>query len=103
MALVDPSGTPIASTPLTEEQLIALAVEEMRRTATADGPAILMFEPDQLFTLVGLLQLAGRHPDLSPANRESITNFVDSACEYFAECPTVLDVIQRGEDPHFDV
>jgi len=100
MALVDPTGAPIAST-LTEEQLVALAAEEMRRTA-AHGPAILVFESDQLFMLVGLLQLAGRHPDLSRANREIIADFVASAREYFADCPTVLDVMERGDDPQCD-
>jgi len=101
MGLVDPAGTPIAST-LTDEQLVALMVEEIRAIADVQGHAILMLEPMDFFRLVGLVQLAGRHPTLAPSNHETIAGIEGAAREYFRDCPTVLEVMARGEDPQFD-
>jgi len=102
MALVDPAGHPIVSTSLTEDQLVALMVEEVRRVTALRGPAIFAVAPIDLFHLVGLVQLAGRHPELEASPTEAIARLVDAAREYFADCPTVLEVIRRGEDPEWD-
>jgi hypothetical protein len=99
MALVDSRGRPIV-VELRDDQILHLMVEEIQ--ALADGPAILMFELGDLFRIVGLLQLASRHPQLDPSNVETIDKMVDAAREYFKDCPTVLDVIRRGGDPADD-
>jgi hypothetical protein len=62
----------------------------------------LVMKPDSAFHLVGLLQLALRHPDLPPVSRLLAHTFIDGAREYFADCPTILDVIRRGDDPGED-
>jgi hypothetical protein len=102
MALVDPAGNPLASTSLTDEQMVALMAEEVRAVTATRGPAILALAPIDLFHLVGLVQLAGRHPELESVPAEAVAGFVEAAREYFADCPTVLEVIRRGEDPQFD-
>ena len=66
-------------------------------------PMEVGLRPQTVFKLVGLLQLANRHPGLSPDLRGVIAGFVASAREYFASCPTVLNVIQLGDDPTADL
>jgi hypothetical protein len=103
MAFVDSTGRLIASTPLSEEQLVALMALEIRTTATTNGPAILMVEPSDLFHVVALLQLAGRHPGLEPSHHAAIAGFLGMAQEYFRDCPTVLATLRQGADPACDV
>lgn len=62
----------------------------------AAGPLELVVEPSTVFQLVGLVQLALRHPDVGPGMRADGEQFVTSARAYFADCPAVLDVIRRG-------
>lgn len=101
MGLVDPSGTPIASV-LTDAQLVDLMVHEIRSIEETQGHAILMLQPLDFFRLVGLLQLAGRHPELEDAHLQTIANIEGAAREYFRDCPAVLEVLARGEDPRCD-
>lgn len=101
MGLVDSRGQPIASTPLREDEAIARMVTEIR--SLEDRPCELVFPPDVLLRLVGLLQLAGRHPSLTPFHDETLHEVIDAAREYFCDCPTVLEVIRRGDDPTEDV
>lgn len=99
MPILDPSGHPLDSTPLTDEQLISLMAHELNALTV---PAIMVLQPGDLFRIVGLLQLASRHPQLDRSNRETIRDIITTAREYFAECPTVLDVIRRGGNPRED-
>jgi hypothetical protein len=66
-------------------------------------PMEIHFQPLSVFQVTGLLQLALRHPELTPELRETGVRFVAAVREYFADCPTVLDVVQKGDDPAFDV
>jgi hypothetical protein len=66
-------------------------------------PMELGLKPESVFTLVGLVQLALRHPDLPAGPRAFGEQFVGAARAYFTGCPTVLDVIRKGDDPDYDV
>lgn len=99
MAILDASGNPVGTT-LSDEQFIALMAEEIR---ALDAPAILGLPPEDMLTLVAVLQLAMRHPQLPDTHRNLCAGLVDSSREYFAECPTVLEAIARGDDVTQDV
>jgi hypothetical protein len=83
-----------------DEAIVARMVEEMRSLVAT--PCEIVFRPENFFTLVGLVQLAQRHPDLTEAPREMAAKIVAAARAYFAACPTILEVIARGEDPACD-
>lgn len=71
---------------------------------TKDAPMELVLRPITLFQLIGALQLARRHPNFA-AHEEvatAVERFISAAREYFADCPTVLDVMDRGDDPAED-
>ena len=65
-------------------------------------PMELALRPESVFQLVGALQLAQRHPHLPDSVRATAAAFVTAAREYFADCPTVLEVVRRGDDPAED-
>ena len=65
-------------------------------------PMELVLHPVTVFQLVGLLQLALRHPSLSGVSQAPAQRFISAAREYFFDCPTVLAVIERGDDPAQD-
>jgi hypothetical protein len=76
-----------------------------------DRPFELVLQPITLLHLVGLLQLALRHPNIDPASSDAESpthaqlagNVITAARAYFAECPITLELIRQGADPAFDV
>jgi len=60
------------------------------------------FSPASMLRAVALMQLASRHPQLSEDHHQFIVTFVEHARRFFAGCPTVLEVIRRGDDPRQD-
>ena len=67
-----------------------------------DRPMDIGFQPLTVFQLTGLVQLALRHPHVSPEPRATAGRFLAAVREYFADCPAVLDVVRRGDDPAED-
>lgn len=67
-------------------------------------PMELVLLPLTVVQLVAALQLARRHPQFAAQEAVAVTveRFLDAAREYFADCPTVLEVIRRGDDSAFD-
>ncbi len=84
--------------PTDEDALARMAADELERLPYMD----LMLKPATVFELVGLLQLALRHPELPDSIRGTAARFVHSSRDYFADCPTVLAIIERGADPQED-
>jgi hypothetical protein len=76
----------------------AMAEELSRKTANME----LVLRPASVFQLTALVQLACRHPAVSDPMRETATRFLVGVREYFADCPVVLDVVRRGDDPAED-
>ena len=83
----------------TDDPVTDRMVEEMKTLA----PCEIVFRPESLLKLVSMVQLATRHPNIPNSLRASAATFIGGACEYFARCPTVLDVIRAGDDPRQDV
>ena len=83
---------------MTDEETVARLLEELQQL----DPMPLGLKPQSVLHLTGLLQLALRHPGLGEPSREIAHVFIASAREYFADCPAVLDVIRRGDDPSED-
>ena len=84
--------------PAADRALTEAMADEMLRHA----PLALTLRPESVFQLVALLQLACRHPLLSPSTRAFAREFIDHAHQYFADCPAVLAVLERGDDPAHD-
>jgi hypothetical protein len=99
--LLDSTGHPVESTPLSDREIADLMVEELLAIA-ANGPVVLAIGPSDFYRVVSLLQVAMRHPHITADLRETGLHLVDTAREYFAECPMVLEIISRGNDPACD-
>src|SRR5688572_1660794 len=97
--ILDPSGQPIGRT-LTHDDAGRLMIQELQ--ALDETPMEIAFRPFTVLQLAGLLQLALRHPDISGDHREAAWSFLEAAREYFAASPTVLTVLDAGDDPTQD-
>lgn len=80
----------------------AVFVAEVLRKSTDAAPMDLVCRPLTVLHLAGALQLARRHPRFPPTHSETVDRFLTAAREYFADCPTVLEVLRRGDDPAYD-
>lgn len=104
MGLVDPTGQPIAMSPTGTEDDPAL-LDRMNAEIAALGAAHvkLQVDPADLVMLIGFLQFVRRVAaadilDIEQEGHELIDMVVDAGREIFADCPAILEVIQRGED-----
>lgn len=68
------------------------------------GPMEMQMQASTVLQLVALLQLAQRHPSVEKFTTAAATGkqFIEAARGYFARCPTVLEVIEAGDDPAQD-
>ena len=97
MNLLDAHGRPI------DARVHAIA-QELRQVADQDGPALFMLEALPLLQIAGALQLALRHPEFPDSHRPAVDAFLaDIVREYFAACPTVLALLEAGDNPANDV
>lgn len=56
-----------------------------------------------ILILVGVMQLALRHPEMPKASREVATRFIESVKESLREYPALTKTIEQGFDPACDV
>jgi hypothetical protein len=84
---------------MTDEETIDRMIEEI---TAKRGPMEIVFQPASVLKLTGLVQLALRHPELPRESRAMGEGFLAGVREYFADSPTVLGVIRRGDDPNED-
>ena len=82
-----------------EAEIVAAMVAEIQQH---EHPMTLVLRPQSVIQLVGLLQLALRHPGVSDDNRRMARMLIEHARGYFTGCPAILDVIRRGDDPRED-
>jgi hypothetical protein len=66
------------------------------------GPMELVLRPTSVMQLAALLQLALRHPGVSEDLRAAAARFLTGARTYFEDCPHVLELLRRGDDPAED-
>ena len=97
--IVDAHGQPITSTLNPDEAIAQMAIE----LETCVVPMELVLRPFTALQLAGLLQLVQRHPELSDPHRAIAASVVEAAREYFADCPTVLAILDAGDDLAQDV
>jgi len=100
--ILGPDGEPIGDVAtLSEQQPVQRMIAELQ---ACDEP--LIFGPLAAFEalqLAGVLQLAQRHPHLSEHHRAIAAAVVDTVRAYFEGKPTILSVLERGDDPSQDV
>ena len=77
-------------------------VAELARELARVGPLRGTIAPLALFHLIGIVQLALRHPGIGGDVRRAGVAFVEHARAHFAGCPAVLEVIRRGDNPDED-
>jgi hypothetical protein len=82
-----------------EDTLVAAMALELERKA----PMEIVCQPLTVVQLTGLLQLALRHPTMPPDARAAGERFLAGVRAYFSDCPTVLDIVRRGDDPAEDL
>jgi hypothetical protein len=87
---------------MSTDPLLPLFTAEVQRK-THEGAMEIMFQPVTVLHIAGALQLARRHPQFPPLHDATVDRFLSAAREYFADCPTVLEVLRRGDDPTYDV
>jgi hypothetical protein len=81
-----------------DREWLELIADELR----AHAPMTVTFEPNSVFMLTGLVQLALRHPNVTGVSRDCGERFVASVRRYFADCPFTLEVVRRADDPAED-
>ena len=74
---------------------------EIEGTA-AYAPAVLCLGPYSAFLVISGLQLAARHPGISPAQRGYLADIIDQLRPLFAGTPGEA-LIRLGDDPANDV
>jgi hypothetical protein len=82
-----------------DEQLVLAMAREIQQKP--DFMALTL-QPQSALQLAGVVQLALRHPGLQGPNRLAAERFLAGVREYFGDCPAVLDVLRRGDDPTED-
>lgn len=87
--------------PNSDEEVIAALVEELQR---CEHPLTAVLRPSSAYYLVGLIQLALRHPHVPEGSRVIGQTFIGHVREYFAdnEATTAVETIDRGDDPGYD-
>jgi hypothetical protein len=83
----------------TDEQIVRTMAREIQHKPTFMELAL---QPQSALQLAGVVQLALRHPQLQGVNRLAGERFLVGVRDYFADCPTVLEVLRRGDDPAED-
>lgn len=59
--------------------------------------------PFTAFSLIGMLQLVTRHPDLGAGQLKIAQSIIDDLAKGFAHNPEIADLIRRSNDPAHDV
>lgn len=87
-------------TPPLEAITTEALVEEMRPM----GAMELQLQAATVLQLVALIQLSLRHPDAGDFSAAAAAGrqFIAAARGYFARCPTVIQVIDQGDEPDED-
>lgn len=100
--ILGPNGAPLGDVvTLDDRQTVALMAEEL--DACPDPLILGPLLPLEALQLAGLMQLTLRHPSLSESHRAIAAAVVETIRAYFGGSPTILHVLDRGDDPTQDV
>lgn len=83
---------------LDEDALIGQMAREVAALSVDGAEMVLAIAPAKLLEIAGLVQLARRHPDLSPASAATGANFLEGVRAGFANAPAVLEMLARGDE-----
>lgn len=81
-------------------------LEHIKRLAVAEQAGerhSVPIGPFTAFSLIGMLQLVTRHPDLGAGQLKIAQSVIDDLAKGFAHDPAITDLIRRGNDPANDV
>jgi hypothetical protein len=84
---------------MTQAELFDRMAAEMR---AREDPMTLVLTPPAALALVGLLQLAMRHPDVPVMPARTATMVIEHVRQFFADAPAISEVLKRGDDPAHD-
>jgi hypothetical protein len=82
-----------------QQQFVRLMAEELQHKPEH---LALMLRPQSALELAGVVQLALRHRGLQGTTRVAAERFLAGVKDYFHDCPAVLEVLRRGDDPSED-
>lgn len=68
----------------------------------SQGPIVIEIDAASAFSLIGLLQLAMRHPGLTEHNRETGRSFVERISVIFPPGSVAHGIIQQGYQEEYD-
>lgn len=85
---------------MNEDKLMKQFIAELEGQV---APFQIAFRSGTLVQLAGLLQLAMRHPHVPESNRKFVDDLMVSVRDYFKDCPATLDILDRGDNPDFDI
>jgi dihydroxyacid dehydratase/phosphogluconate dehydratase len=77
-------------------------IERMAAEMATKGACEFHFTAASMLRAVALMQLALRHPKLDESHRRFARTFIEHGRHFFIDCPTVLNVIARGDNPAED-
>jgi hypothetical protein len=78
-------------------------IAEIRELIDSGAGMPLIFDPLQAFTLLGLLQLALRHPKIDGYPRDFASSLAHNIEERIGRTPAIRETARRGWQPSEDV
>jgi hypothetical protein len=87
---------------MTDEETVLKLAEELRGM-DATAPVYVKVTAEHAFSLLSVLQLAWRHPQLSKMHLEIIEAFGRQLQSVFRNCPTASRIAEAGWDRGQDV
>lgn len=90
-------------TTLSNTELEQHFATEMRRLVQADTePAAIVLQPHHAYTLIGLLQMVCRHPEINGFPREVAMQVANGLAGMFDPASAIAESIRRGWDERYD-
>jgi len=87
---------------MTDAALVQAGAEEMRAAQDAGVMLPLHLRPSSAFQLLGILQLALRHPGLSGAVRDFATQLARLIEDQICKTPAMREMARRGWSKEYD-
>ena len=81
-------------------------LEHVKRLAVAEQAGerhTVPIGPFTAFSLIGMLQLVTRHPDLGAGQLTIARSVIDDLARGFEHDPAIMELIKKGNDPAHDV
>jgi hypothetical protein len=87
---------------MSEDEDLA-AIRQLAEAEQAGERHKIPIGPFSAFSLIGMLQLVTRHPDLGEGQLAIAESMIRDLAKGFEHNPAIMDLIRRGNDPAHDV